>query len=79
MHEMVIQILLFRNTVCYDIIKYTLGCKPSQSLLINIHSQWITSCNKHIDPKIKLKPVNKKRLLQIFLYNIVFAKLKIFN
>ena len=44
-----------------------LRCKPDQALLKDIHPQGIDRSKCHIDPQIKLKPINQVRLLDVLL------------
>lgn len=48
-----------------------LGCQSAEPFSVEKHSERVDSSNHHIDSQVELKFVDKKRIVQVSLHNVV--------
>lgn len=49
------------------------SCEPSQSFLINVHSQWVKACYRDVYSKIKFEAVKCQGIVDVFTTNILLS------
>lgn len=69
-HEQIVKVVL-----CWRLI-LSRG-KSAKAITEQVNAQGIYAAKKHVNPQVKFKSVDQKRLMQVTLYHIVFIFVKI--